>query len=108
MDAGVATDQRPIVHGESMRVGGVGCEIHDLEYFARRPVVFDQARLVVGIDLGDHPGDGEDRHRPGGTDVERLRRFGGSPDAAARRPWRRAQPDDPGAARGAAPAAGES
>src|SRR4051794_5073068 len=56
MDAGVATDESSVVHGESMRVHGVGCEVDGFEHTACCGIVLHQARLALGVLLAVVPG----------------------------------------------------
>src|SRR5215469_3160483 len=49
MDAGVAANQRAVVHGEPMRVTGIWREIHCLEHAPRCGVILDERRPVVGM-----------------------------------------------------------
>src|SRR6266852_7038398 len=51
MDAGIAANKRPIVHGESVRVRRVGDKIHRLKYLAGCGLVLDQPGPAFGVVL---------------------------------------------------------
>src|SRR5438128_1397326 len=57
MDAGVTADQRPIVHGEPVRVGGAWSEVDGLQHPAGSGIVLDQTGPAFGIVLTVVAGD---------------------------------------------------
>ncbi len=49
MDAGIATDQRPVVHCESVRIARVWFKLSCLQHAAGFGIVLHEPRPVIGI-----------------------------------------------------------
>src|SRR5207244_4403366 len=57
MDAGITANQRPVVHGESVRVRGAWSEVDGLQHPTGSGIVFDQTGPAFGVVLTIIAGD---------------------------------------------------